>query len=81
MTKDAMMRSLFGFGILLFFLWFVFLSIVADSYFYLETWVRVSVGLFMTGIGVLFRYLCLRIRKLEMQVEDLMRRRIQKTNT
>lgn len=77
MTKDTMLRSLFGFGILLCFL---FLSIIADCYFYLETWVRVSVSLFVTGIGVSFRYLCLRIHKLETQVEDLMRRRIKEMN-
>lgn len=80
MTKDTMLRFLFGFGILLCFLCFLFLSIIADCYFYLETWVRVSVSLFVTGIGVSFRYLCLRIHKLETQVEDLMRRRVKEMN-
>ena len=81
MTKDAMLRSLFGWGIALFFLWFVFLSVVGDTWFYLETEVRIAVSLFMTGIAVLFRYLCLRIRKLEAQMEDLMRRRGQEANS
>ena len=75
MTRNAMLRSLFGLGIALFFLWFVVLSIIGDSYFYLETGVRLAVSLFMTGLGVAFQYLSLRIRRLEGQVEELSRRR------
>ncbi len=71
MTKNDMLRSLLGTGILLFFLWFVSLSIIADSWLYLETVVRVSVSVFMTAFGLVIRYLTLRMRKLEQQMEYL----------
>ena len=75
-----MFRSLFGLGIVLFFLCFVGLSAAADGWIYIEPEVRITISLFVTGLGVAFRYLCLRIRRLEKQVEDLLRRRGQKTN-
>ena len=71
MTGTDMLRALFGSGVLLFFLWFVFLSIMADSWLYLETDLRISVSLFMTAIGLLFRYLTIRLRNLEDQVKYL----------
>ena len=78
MTGIDMFGSLFGLGIALFFSWFLFLSVITDSC--LETGLYVFISLFMTVLGVVLRYLCLRIRKLEMQVDYLMHHAVRKTD-
>ena len=80
MTKGDMLRSLFGWGIVLFFLCFLALSIIGDTWLYLETGVRIVVSLFMTGLGLSFRHQSMRIRELERQVEELKNRRSQVRN-
>ena len=80
MRKGDMLRSLFGWGIVLFFLWFLGLSVMGDTWLYLETGVRIAVSLFMTGLGLSFRYQSMRIRELERQVEELKKRRSQVKN-
>lgn len=72
MSRNEMLRALAGIGALLFFLWFIGLSAVSESCFYLETGLRIAISLLMAGIGAAFRYVSLRIRRLEQQMKYLL---------